>query len=128
MTTWICTCVEPSRTFPLFHSPCNNQGSAIPPPPVETLQQTLFMDGWRSLCLLPVPPGNSFALGLTRVHSCEGNVVPYSELLTKHTLAGLGVFFSTFGREKGGSRSFLWLFLVQRGSSRLFPLRRIHGL
>lgn len=58
------------------------------------------------LCLLPVPTGNSFALGLTRVRSYDWNVVPRTSPLTEHTLAGLGVFFSTFGEEKGGSRNF----------------------
>lgn len=43
-------------------SSCNSQGSAIPPPLIQTLQQTHFMDGWVFLYLLPVPTGNSFAL------------------------------------------------------------------
>lgn len=54
------------------------------------------------LCFLLVPRGNSFALGLTRAHRYEGNVVPCTKLLTKHTLAGLGVLFSTFGKKRAG--------------------------
>lgn len=59
--------------------------------PVTTRAQPflrLFVDGWCSLCLLPVPTGNSFAPGLTRVHSYEGNVVPCTRPLTKRTPAG----------------------------------------
>lgn len=57
------------------------------------------MDGWVFLCLLPVPNGSSFALGLTRVHSYEGNIVPRTNLLIKHTLTGLDVFFFTYGKK-----------------------------
>lgn len=95
------------------------------------------MDGWVFLCLLPVPTGNSFTLGLTWVHSYEGNVVPRTKLLTKHTLAGLGVFFYTWEKKMQGKQGerrqqelplALPAFLVQRGSSGLFPLGRINGL